>query len=110
MDYKDPAFGDISVHLEAWSPKIPLDPEPSAMPVIYFDFTVTNLSQSSAEVFIFIGVIFYLLEVTKVYLLKVESHKELIHTCEEFSFPAFCRSVQKQFVTSTAQQFYFPTM
>ncbi|XP_057299681.1 uncharacterized protein LOC130630273 [Hydractinia symbiolongicarpus] len=50
VDYMDPKLNNVKVHLEAWSPKIPLDSKASGAPYIVFDFHVTNTSTTSAEV------------------------------------------------------------
>ena len=52
MSYQDDAIGgqQISVNLEAWSPKIPQMSKESASPVIFFDFTVANAGKANAQV------------------------------------------------------------
>lgn len=50
VDYMDPKLNNVKIHLEAWSPKIPLDSKASGAPFIVFDFHVTNTSTTSAEV------------------------------------------------------------
>lgn len=50
--YQDDAIAahKVSVSLEAWSPKIPHQSKESALPVIFFDFSVTNTDIKSVEV------------------------------------------------------------
>lgn len=40
----------VRVHLEAFSPTIPLDSKNSALPVVIFNFTVTNTGSKDADV------------------------------------------------------------
>lgn len=52
MAYQDDAIGSkkVNVNLEAWSPKIPHQSKESGLPVIFFDFSVTNTDTKSVEV------------------------------------------------------------
>ena len=44
--------------MDAWSPKIPLDTKNSAIPVIIFNFTVTNNTTNDATVGCFAAAVF----------------------------------------------------
>ena len=52
------------MHLEAWNPKIPLNSKDSGIPVIVFDFRVTNKCPDPIEVTVFSGFV-SLLKVSK---------------------------------------------
>lgn len=40
----------VKIHLETFSPTIPLDSKNSALPVVIFNFTVTNTGAKEAKV------------------------------------------------------------
>ena len=49
MDYTSGEV-PVNVHMEAFNPCIPLDSKNSGLPVIIFNFTVTNSSSNAATV------------------------------------------------------------
>ncbi|XP_065838479.1 non-lysosomal glucosylceramidase-like isoform X2 [Oscarella lobularis] len=49
IDYTSPSI-PVQIHAEAFSPCIPLDSKNSALPVIIFNYTVTNPTTSTVEV------------------------------------------------------------
>lgn len=44
----------VKIHLEAFNPCIPLDSKNSGIPVIIFNFTVTNPSAATAKVLLIV--------------------------------------------------------
>ena len=49
VDYTSPDI-PVQIHAEAFSPSIPLDSKDSGLPVIIFNYTVTNPTTSTVEV------------------------------------------------------------
>lgn len=50
VNYLSSETSPVDVHLEAFSPTIPLDAKNSAVPVIIFNFTVDNNGSQDAKV------------------------------------------------------------
>lgn len=50
VDYIDDKLKNLDIHLEAWSPKIPHNTKDSAIPVIIFDYHITNKGDAPVKV------------------------------------------------------------
>jgi len=52
--YTDKKLNGVGVTMDAWSPKIPQQSRKSAIPTIFYEFTVTNPGKVAIEVCLFV--------------------------------------------------------